>query len=155
MEESFRRDLFRKPFGLAFYREDVTGRVSEELRLRPVADADDGARGSRPLRTWGWAGVGTGAALGAGGAVLYGLAASAYRDYQKAGSDAQAEALRVATERRLLASRVLAAGAAGLALAGAVLLVLDSRHAPGANGSMSLEIGPAQGGVAIGAAGAW
>ncbi len=155
VEESFRRDLFRTPFGLAFYREDVTGRVSEELRLRSAVDADGGARDSRPLRTWGWAGVGTGAALGAGGAVLYGLAASAYRDYQRAGSDSQAEALRATTERRLLASRVLGGGALGLAVAGAVLLVLDSRHAPGANGAMSLEIGPVQGGVAIGAAGAW
>lgn len=155
VEQSFRRDLFRTPFGLAFYREEVTARVSEELRMRPAAVANGDAGDLRPLRTWGWAGVGSGAALGVGAAVLYGFAASAYRDYQKAGSDAQAAAMRATTERRLFASRVLGGGAVGLAAAGVVMLVVDSRRESRAKGSISMGVGAVPGGGTVWVVGAW
>jgi hypothetical protein len=155
VEESFRRDLFRRPFGLAFYRADVTARVSEELRMRPVVGGYGDAGEPRALRLWGWAGVGTGAALGAGAAVAYGFAASAYRDYQNAGSESQANALRATTEQRLLASRVLGGGAVGLAAAGVVMLVVDSRRDSRANVPISLGLAPVPGGGAVAAAGTW
>jgi hypothetical protein len=133
----------------------VTARVSEELRMRPVVGANGDAGEPRPLRTWGWAGVGTGAALGAGAAIAYGLAASAYRDYQMASTESQANALRVTTEQRLLASRVLGGGAVGLAAAGVVMLVVDSRRDSRANMPVSLGLAAVPGGAAVAAAGTW
>lgn len=87
-----------------------------------------------------------GVAVGAAGAVLYGLAASAYRDYQQAGSESQANALRATTERRLLASRVLGRGALGIAAAGVVMLVMDSRRDSRANAPISLGVADVPGG---------
>ncbi len=152
IEESFRRDLFRVPFGLAFYRQAVTRRGAEEMRLR---GASERAPSRRASRTWGWVGLAAAAAAGAGAGLMYGLSVSSFHDYEKATSEAQASQLKATTQRRLVGSRILAGTAAGLAAAGVVLLVLDSRDSARATATVSVALGPGGTGLVVGVAGSW
>lgn len=153
VDETFRRDLFQIPFGLRFYRQILAERDNDEWRLHSEAKMET----ERVRRAWGWGTIATGTALGLGAGLAYGLARTSYNDYQKATTDSQASELRATTEDRLLASRVLGGTALGLAVAGAILVFVNSHLPEPEKGRIpftatvvSTALGPS-----IGAAGSW
>ncbi len=125
VEQTFRKNLFLLPFGPSYFRSAVEERARLERDLRVEALLSQPAEATRPKQVAGWLGVGTGLALGAAGAVAYGMATWSHDRYDAASTREAALRHRRQTEDRLLAARVLAGAAGALAVTGGVLLVLD------------------------------
>lgn len=153
VEETFRRNLFRVPFGRVFYREIVAAREGAEQRLRGEVEEES----RRVRRVWGWGTIATGTAVGVGAWIMYGLARASYGDYQKAASDSLANELRATTESRLLVSRILGGAAVGLAVAGALQVFLGSPQREPETGriAFSASAAPSGSGFVVGATGSW
>ena len=125
VERSFRKDLYSVPFGLGFF---LGAQAFLAQSGAPQADIEirEDAGPNRLTRVFGWVALGTGLAAGVGSAVAYGLARSAFSDYQKTDSESQAAAYQSDAENRLLTSRVLLGVGAALTVTGGVLLVIDA-----------------------------
>jgi hypothetical protein len=125
VERSFRKHLYTVPFGMGFYR-GALAMLPEPPEPPPHIALSDTASTKHPVRTWGWIALGSGIAAGIGSAAAYGLARSAYHDYQKAPTESEANVSKRAAQDRLLTSRVLLGVGSALAITGATLLIADA-----------------------------
>jgi len=105
------------------------------------------------LTPWAWTAVGTGAAAGIAGGVMYVLASDAHREYERAEKQDEAKALREKTEQRALTANVLLGSAGALVATGLTLFVIDALGPEGSNAEASVL--PASNGAMVVVSGRW
>ncbi|MBI5549736.1 MAG: caspase family protein [Deltaproteobacteria bacterium] len=149
VEASFRRNLFKVPFGGGFYRGLLAAPAHPDA---PSAHRD--APAPRLLRVLGWAGIGLGAAAGVAGGFTMAAASRAHSDYEQAPTQAAAIDAHRRTDRWSWASYGLWAAGGALLTTGACLLVADHRAA-GATPKMMPLATVGDGAFSLGVTGSW
>lgn len=126
VEQSFRRDLYKTPFGGGFYRGMIAVRQAESPVVMPSPVQRDLSSNSSAGWVAGWSMLGAGIAVGAAGGITYYTANRAYADYNAAENEIDATQYQSSAEDRLLTSRILIGAGAAVAAAGVVFLVREA-----------------------------
>ena len=156
LDQSFRKHLFEVPFGLGFYRgmyavSQWPGADSGPIRASAAVDApavetaisvSDTAPPSTPRVVYqivGWSALGGGIAAGIASGVLYGTANASHDDYAEADDVDTVLDKRDETGRRLELSRLFMGLGVGLAVAGGVVLIVDTVLSPPKKNAVSSD----------------
>ena len=126
VEQSFRRDLYKTPFGNGFFKGMLAMRGEAPQPAATVAPQADAGPNRRPAKAAGWTLLGAGIAVGVAGGITYAAANSAFEDYKAAGDETTANGFKSDAENRLTASRVLIGVGAAAVTTGTILLIREA-----------------------------